>query len=189
MLRIKWLVLAATCGSLSAGVALGASQSSETTPVTADFEASLASQKQRTCDANHLEFRLSFEGTQTSSDARLDGALKARVRSVVNTNNGYGYTAGNVVIRDRATGRVKFRGAVVGVLEPDGGTEGFLAGRTIGPASVRLFANFNVQQNPTTGSIQGELGKDSQSGQFQDPAVLTKACRGDDDGGDDDDTD
>jgi hypothetical protein len=182
MLRIKWLVVAAACGSLSAGVALGAAQSPETTPVTADFEASLVSQKQRACDANHLKFRLRFEGTQTSSDARLAGALKARVRSVVNTNNGYGYTAGKVVIRDQATGRAKFRGAVVGVLEPDGGTEGFLTGRTVGRQSVRLFANFNVQQDLTTGVIKGEFGKDGQAGPFQDPAVLTNACRG---GGDD----
>ena len=181
MLRIKWLVVAAACGSLSAGVALGAAQSPETTPVTADFEASLVSQKQRACDANHLKFRLRFEGTQTSSDARLAGALKARVRSVVNTNNGYGYTAGKVVIRDQATGRAKFRGAVVGVLEPDGGSEGFLTGRTVGRPSVRLFANFNVQQDLTTGVIKGEFGKDGQAGPFQDPAVLTNACRGGDD--------
>jgi hypothetical protein len=181
MLRIKWLAIAAACGSLSAGVALAASQSSETTPVTADFEASLVAQAQRACDANHLQFRLRFEGSQTSSDPRLTGDLEARVRSVVNTQNGYGYTAGDVVIRDQATSRAKFRGAAVGVLQPDGGTEGFLTGRTIGPASVRLLANFNVQQDLTTGAITGELGTDSQTGELQDPAVLTNACRGDDD--------
>jgi hypothetical protein len=181
MLRIKWLVVAAACGSLSAGVALGASQSSETTPVTAEFEASLVAQKERMCDADHQAFRVRFEGTQTSSDPRLTGALEARVRSVINTSTGYGNTSGRVVIRDQATGRVKFHGTVIGVLEPDGGTEGFLTGRTTGPASARLFANFNVQQDQATGAIVGELGQDSQTGQFQDPAVLTNACRDDDD--------
>lgn len=148
--------------------------------MTASFEARLVAQKQRVCDANHLQFRVTFEGRQTSSDSRLTGDLKARVRSVVNTQNGYGHTAGKVVIRDQATNRAKFRGKVVGVLEPDGGTEGFLTGRTIGPASARLLANFNVQQDQTTGAITGELGKDSQTGAFQDPAVLTGAC-GDED--------
>jgi hypothetical protein len=181
MLRIKWLVAAVACGSLSAGVALGASQSSQTTPVTANFEASLVAQKQRTCDADHQEFRVRFEGSQTSSDPRLTGALEARVRSVINTTNGYGNTSGRVVIRDQATGRVKFHGPVIGILEPDGGTEGFLSGRTTGPVSVRLFANFNLEQDQATGAIVGELGQDSQTGQFQDPALLTNACRDDDD--------
>ena len=47
--------------------------------MTADFEASLVAQKQRACDANHLQFRLRFEGSQTSSDSRLTGDLEARV--------------------------------------------------------------------------------------------------------------
>lgn len=101
MLRTKWLVVAAACCSLSVGVALGASQSSETTPVTADFEASLVAQKQRTCHADQQEFRVRFEGSQTSSDPRLTGALEARVRSVINTSNGYGNASGRAVIAIR----------------------------------------------------------------------------------------
>jgi hypothetical protein len=66
------------------------------------------------------------------------------------------------------------------VLEPDG-DQGFITGRTTGPASVRLFANYNAKRDPTTSAIVGELGQDSQTGQFQDPAVLTNACRDDDD--------
>ena len=42
---------------------------------------------------------------------------------------------------------------------------------------MRVLANFNVQQNPQTRDITGELGKDSQTGQLQDPAVLTNACQ------------
>jgi hypothetical protein len=176
MLRIKWLVVAAACGSLSAGVALGASQPSETTPATADFQGNLVSEEQRSCDANHQEFRARFEGIQTSSDPRFAGAMEVRARSVVNTTNGYGRVAGKLVIRDQATGQVKFRGTYVGVAEPDGGTEGLLTGRTTGPESVRVLSNFNVQSDETTGSIVGEAGKDSQAGQFQDPLVLTNGC-------------
>ena len=70
----------------------------------------------------------------------------------------------------------------MGVLEPDGGVEGFVTGRTCGHRSVHLFANFNVDQN-SDGSITGEFGKDSQvQGPYyappedQDPAVVTDAC-------------
>jgi len=162
----------------SVGVAMAASRPAETTPVTADFRAALTSQQQRACSENHTKFRLTFEGSQTSSDPRLVGALEAKVRSVVNTDNGYGSTEGFVLIRDSATGRLKFHGRVVGVLEPDGGAEGFLMGRTIGEGSVRLLANFNLQQDQTTGAISGEFGKDTQSGPLQDPAILTNACGG-----------
>lgn len=175
---IRWLAVAAAAGSFSAGAAVAASQSGETSPVTADFQASLVSQRERQCDANHVKFRLRFEGSQTSSDPRLTGDLVARVRSVVNTQNGYGFTTGKVRITDGATGQPKFHGRIAGVLEPDGGAEGFLTGRTTGPSSMRLLANFNVQQNQTTGAITGEFGKDTQSGASQDPAVLTNACRG-----------
>jgi hypothetical protein len=175
MLRIKWLGVAAACGSLSAGVALGASQSSETMPVTSDYKASLVSKTQRACDANHEEIRERFEGSQTSGDPRLAGHLEIRARVVVNPTTGYGHDAGESVIRDQATGRVKFRGRFVGVVKP-GGDEGFVTGRTTGPASVRVFANYNAQFDPTTGSLVGEAGKDSQTGQVQDPQVLTNAC-------------
>jgi hypothetical protein len=176
MRRIKWLVVAVAVTSLSAGAAVAASRSSETTPVTADFQASLTSQKQRPCGENHMQFRLTFEGTQTSGDARLAGDLEAKVRSVVNTQNGYGSTSGTVVVRDPATGRAKFFGRVIGVLEPGGGAEGFLIGTTVGRGSARLLANFNLQQD-AAGAITGEFGKDSQSGALQDPAILTDACR------------
>jgi hypothetical protein len=193
MRRISWLLAPIALGSLAAGVAFAGSQSSETTPVVADFEASLVQQKERTCDASHSEFRLKFQGSQTSSDPRLTGDLEANVRSVVNTQTGWGRTVGAVTVREPGGGRPKFRGRVVGVLEPDGGTEGFLDGRTVDRPHVHLLANFNVQQNQQTGALTGEFGKDSQTGLSQDPAILTNACRdkhrkhgGDDDHADDD---
>jgi hypothetical protein len=176
MPRIERLLTVLAVGALSAGVAVAASPSSHTTPVTADFQASLVSQHQRTCDANRTEFWLSFDGNQTSADPRLAGDLHARVRSVVDTGTGYGTTSGRVLVRDHATGRLKLRATVVGVLEPDGGAEGFLVGRTSGRADRTLLANFNLQQDPRTGAISGELGKDSQTGAAQDPAVLSGAC-------------
>jgi hypothetical protein len=178
MRRITWLLAPIAAVSLAAGVAVAGSQSSETTPVTADFQANLVEQKARTCDSSHSEFRLRFEGSQTSSDPRLTGDLEAEVRSVVNTQTGWGSTFGKVMVRETGGGRPKFHGQVVAVVEPDGGSEGFLAGRTMARPHVNLLANFNVQQDPETGAITGEFGKDSQSGPSQDPAILTNACRG-----------
>jgi hypothetical protein len=174
----RWLAVAAAAGSISAGVAVAASQPGDTSAVTADFQADLTAQRERQCDVNHMVFRVRFDGTQTSSDPRLSGKLAVRVTSVVNTTNNYGYTNGRVRISDDATGKPKFNGHVVGVLDPDGTAEGVITGRTVGPDSARLIGNFNVAQDPTTGAITGEIGKETLSGAVKDPAVLTNACRG-----------
>jgi hypothetical protein len=186
MSRLKWLTALAAVGSLSAGVAVGASTSPETTPVMADFQASIAAESERQCDPDHVQFRITFEGTQTSSDPRLAGDVSARVRSVVNITTGWGQTAGNVVVRDASTGRIKARAKLVGVIAPDGSVEGVYVGHTTGPNPARLVANFNANQDPTTGAVRGEIGKDSQTGALQDAAVLTNACGADNDNGDDD---
>ena len=178
MVSFRWLAIGAGVASISAGVAIAASQPAETTAVTADFQAAVVTQKQRQCDANHMKFRVKFEGTQTSADPRLSGKLTIRAVSVVNTQNGFGYVRAKVRVSDATTGKPKLHGLAVGVIEPDGGSEGLLRGRTVGPNSMRLLANFNVLQNQSTGALTGELGKDSQSGGSQDPAILTDACKG-----------
>jgi hypothetical protein len=151
--------------------------------VSGEFEADLvAPPKDRPCDAKHVKVRVSWEGTQTSTDDRLAGKLRVDAESVVNTKNGWGYTKGSVVVRKSGKHGTKFRGEFIGVIEPDGGAEGFLTGKTQGShKSVRLLANFNVEQDPDTGAITGEFGQDSQlespySMEDQDPAVLTNAC-------------
>jgi hypothetical protein len=178
MLSFRWLAIGAGVASFTAGAAIAGSQSAETTAVTADFQAAVVSQKERQCDAAHTKFRVRFEGTQTSADARLSGRITIRAVSVVNTQNGYGFVRAKVRVSDPATGKPKLHGHAVGVIEPDGGSEGLLTGRTVGPDSMRLLANFNVAQNQTTGALTGELGKDSQTGAARDPAILTNACKG-----------
>jgi hypothetical protein len=178
MVSTRWLAIGAGVASFSAGVAIAASQPAETTAVTADFQAGVVAQNQRQCDADHVKFRVKFEGTQTSADARLNGNITIRAVSVVNTKNGYGYTRAKVRVRDAATGKPKLHGIAVGVIEPDGGSEGLLTGRTVGPHSMRLVANFNLQQDESSGALTGEIGKDSQTGASQDPAILTNACKG-----------
>jgi hypothetical protein len=181
----RWLAVAIAVGSISTGVAIAGGGTSETTPVTGDFHADLVKQKQRPCDAKNTKFELRFRGTQTSSDPRLVGDFEADVESVVNNESGWGRTSGDVVVRSTYSPKAKFRGTFVGVVEPDGGAEGFLTGevRSGRHGSVRLLANFNVDQDMDTGAITGEFGKDSQtttpySPEEQDPAILTNACSG-----------
>src|SRR4029077_17209304 len=71
MVSIRWLAIGAGVACFSAGVAIAASQPAETTAVTADFQAGVVFQSQRQCDVDHVKFRVKFEGTQTSADARL----------------------------------------------------------------------------------------------------------------------
>jgi hypothetical protein len=177
MRRIRWLLVPVAGLSLAAGVAIAASQSSETTPFTADFQASPVKQTQRACDASHTAFRVLFKGTLTSSDARLAGDLTVRVRSVVNNESGWGRTTGKVIVRETGTTKPKFGGHMAGVLEPEGQVEGLLRGRTVAKPHARMFANFNVQQDEQTGALTGEIGKETLSG-MQDGAILTNACRG-----------
>jgi hypothetical protein len=178
MLSFRWLAIGAGVASFSAGVAIAGSQSGETTPVTADFQAALVSSQDRQCDADHTKFRVRFEGTQTSADPRLSGNVVIRAVSVVSTQNGYGFTRAKVRVSDPATGKPKLHALAVGVIEPDGGSEGLISGRTVGPDSMRLIANFNVAQDQTSGALTGEIGKDSQTGAAQDPGILTDACKG-----------
>ena len=148
MVSFRWLAIGAGVASFTAGAAIAASQSSETTAVTADFQAAIVSQKERQCDASHMKFRVKFEGTQTSADPRLSGKLTIRAASVVNTQNGYGYVRAKVRVSDPATGKPKLHGLAVGVIEPDGGSEGLLRGRTVGPNSMRLVLSARSMARP-----------------------------------------
>ena len=179
----KWLAVAIPVGFASTGVAVAGSRSSETSPVQGTFHADLVKgPRQSQCDRNHVRVEATFRGRQRSDDRRLRGALQIKVESVINMDSGYGRTSGSVVVRGRRSGRLKFRGEFVGVVEPDRGAEGFITGRTFGGRPVRLFANFNAEQNVYTDAISGEFGTDSQvdgtyaPNEDQDPAVLTDAC-------------
>jgi hypothetical protein len=185
----RWLAVAIAAGSITTGVAIAWSGSSETKQVTGDFHAKLKWEKDSSCDAKNTRFRSQFKGRQHSSDRRLQGRFEAKAESVVNDDNGWGRTEGTIVVRGRHG--VKFRGDFEGVVEPGGGVEGFITGDTTSRPSVHLLANFNVNQDAETGAIDGEFGMDSQTDQPyapygqepQDPAIVTNACFGHHHGG------
>jgi hypothetical protein len=177
----RWIAVVVAVSSVSTGIAIAGGGKSKTRPVTAEFEAKRVKNKQKQCDAKHVRAQLRFEGTLTSDDPRFTGDLVINATSVVNTKNGWGRTEGDVVVTKTYHPGSTFRGEFIGVVEPDGGVEGFIVGETKGRHSVHLFANFNADQNPD-GSITGEFGKDSQEQkpyappEHQDPAVVTNAC-------------
>src|SRR3954465_1517670 len=177
----RWLAAVAAVGSISTGVAIAGSGKSETTPVMGTFKIQVVgTPKERHCDAKHVRTKARFEGDQISADSRLTGQLEIKATSVVNTNNGYGYSKGTFVLRRTYSPGASFRGKFVAVLEPDGGGEGFLTGESQGKHPVHLLANFNFDKTSHR-HFSGEFGTDTQmdspySEEDQDPAILTDAC-------------
>ena len=177
----RWIAVVVVVGSLSTGIAIAGGGHSKTKPVTATFQADLVKDKQRRCDSKHVRVEVRFVGTQTSDYPKLTGDLEIKATSVVSLKNGWGRTEGKVVVRKTYSPKRSFEGKFVGVVEPDGGVEGFVIGETKGHDRVHLFANFNVNQNPD-GSIDGEFGNDTQMDkpyaphEDKDPAIVTDAC-------------
>ena len=70
----RWFAIGVAVAAASAGVAMAASRSAETTPVTADFRAALTSQQQRACGESHTKFRVTFWNVPSafSGPAKLD---------------------------------------------------------------------------------------------------------------------
>ncbi len=178
----RWIAVVVVVGSLSTGIAIAGGGHSKTKPVTATFTAEPTKEKAKQCDAKHVRVEQRYVGTQTSPEfSRLTGDLEINATSVVSTKNGWGRTEGDVKVRKTYSPKTSFKGKFVGVVEPDGGVEGFVIGETKGRHRVHLFANFNVNENPD-GTITGEFGQDTQMDkpyappEHQDPAVVTDAC-------------
>jgi hypothetical protein len=177
----RWIAVVVAVGSVSTGIAIAHGGSTKTEPVTATFSAKLVKDKEKPCAHKHVRAELRFVGSQNSPEfSDLTGDLEIKATSVVNTETGWGRTKGDVVVRKTYSPKSTFKGEFIGVVEPDGGAEGFIVGETKGHKSLHLFANFNVDQNPD-GSIEGEFGQDTQmqkpyAPEDEDPAIVTNAC-------------
>ena len=178
----RWIAVVVVVGSLSTGIAIAGGGRTKTKPVTATFQADRVKNKQRPCDSKHVRVEQRYVGFQKSDYWQLTGDIEIRATSVVSLKNRWGRTEGEVVIRKPYSPKHSFEGEFVGVVEPDGGVEGFVVGETKGHHDrVHLFANFNVNENPDH-TIDGELGQDTQMDkpyaphEHQDPAIVTDAC-------------
>ena len=101
-----------------------------------------------------------YTGTASSTDARLDGALTIRARSLVDTNTGLG--------RIRGTFRIKTDSgaAAIGTIDAavtGGDAAGLAVGRVRDPGG-RLAATLTSSFDPAGGFSSGSLGTGSAAG-------------------------
>lgn len=163
MSRKKLLALAllGVAALVGAGVAVaGRLRAQATAQVQATFDAAtVARVHTSTCtgaDGNYQLTTAWYTGTSTSSDARLNGPVAIRARSVVNTASGLGWIEGTLRVKGSsgsAHGRIE--GAIAG---------GKIAGTVVGRAEWpwgRFVASLGSGFGPTTGFSGGALGTGS----------------------------
>ncbi len=147
----------------AAGVAAATRHTQSTQAAAADFTAGVVSQSHtETCAASDGTYQLTtatYTGTATSSDARLNGDVQLRARSVVNTTTKLGFLDGNLRIRGTnggASGNVHAaiaNGAAVGSVVGEGNRP-----------EAKLVASISAAFTPATGFAGGKLGSGSANG-------------------------
>lgn len=166
MHRFKlWIGLAALVALISTGLAVAHGSAKGTQPVSATFTAAPSpDNKTQTCkgvDGTYNITRGTYTGTATSTttppDPRLTGNITIRAKSVVNTTNGYGWTVGQVELRNPASGKLKGKANLSAVNTQNGVLNGFLLGRVHDPGAA-LVANFSAAFSADGKSLSGELG-------------------------------
>jgi hypothetical protein len=168
MRRIRWVAVAALVALLAASVAVASGRlgRGKTDSVTATFNTVRTEASERTCTGNDGTYRIArevFEGTVTSTDPRLGGKIRLRLKSVVNQATGYGTTGGSATFYPASgegfgdklghakviavnSGRTVLNGVLVGRVKASGDR----------PAGA-LVANFTAGSTSAT-ALAGELG-------------------------------
>jgi hypothetical protein len=158
--RLVLLGLPVAAALAAAGVAIAAAGSSSQA-VSASFSATTISNKhQATCSANGgdtLKVTVAtYAGNASSTDARLDGTIRLRVRSIIDTATGLGRVDGVFGVKGSTGGaRGQIHAAVSG-----GQAAGFAEGRAKNPGG-RLVASFGSSFDPDAGFTAGSLGGSS----------------------------
>jgi hypothetical protein len=165
MSKTRRIVLAAIAAAAvaAAGAAAAAHRSQATKQVSATFAAgTVAGSHTSTCtssDGTYQETVATYTGSATSSDARLNGTLRIRAHSVVNTTTGLGWLSGTFRINGSSGGA---HGAITGVVS-GGNVSGTAAGEMGGPEG-KLLATVAASFAPQAGFSSGSLGSGTVSG-------------------------
>jgi hypothetical protein len=211
----RWITvaLAAVLALSVAGIAVAHKselKAASTEAAQATFTATANADKTRTrqCTGTDGTYDIThgvYTGTVTG-DARLTGNLTIRTKSVVNRDNGLGWTQGRVVVTDAATGKLKAGADLTAVNTERGKLDGLLQGKVKTPAETTtapkakrgrhrhgnatgLLANFSAAFNAGGTELSGELGSDAPVaptnsaiffGEPCKPAAQTTAQSGDD---------
>jgi len=170
MSRRRFLLLAplGLAALAVAGVALAGQGNTSAQAASATFAATTVKQARlTTCTINGSDTFAStlatYTGTATSSDARLNGTLRIRAASLVDTNTGIGRVVGVFRIRN-ATG-VGAHGSINAVVG-NGTATGAAIGRVNGPGG-QLAATISSPFDPAAGfgvSSNGSLGTGTSTG-------------------------
>ena len=168
----RWisLALAAILALALAGIAVAhkAGQSGKTEATQATFTATpdAAKTKTRQCTGQDGTYNVTkgvYTGTSTG-DPRLSGNITIKTESVVNLDNGLGWTKGRVFLRDADTGKLKANAGLDAVNTQRGKLDGFLKGQardTGGKGHLSLLANFSATFNADGTQLTGELGSEA----------------------------
>jgi hypothetical protein len=195
MRRLISLAIAAVLALTVAGIAIahsGGGQPAKTEAAQATFTATPDAAKTRTTQCTGVDGTYNitkgvYNGTATG-DPRLTGNITIRTKSVVNQGNGLGWTAGQVFLRDPATGELKAIAGLEAVNTERGKLDGFLTGKVKDPTApagtklrggghhgngrngnaLNLAANFTAAFNADGTQLTGELG----SGTGQNSAIF-----------------
>jgi hypothetical protein len=175
----SWFAVAVIVGTLVvSGVAVAKHLAASTTAVSATFAATTVSHRTtKTCtgaDGTYEVTHAKYTGTATSTDARLDGTLEVRVKSVYNTAENLGWLRADLKVRD-ADGKVEARGRLHAV-NANGQLEGLLDGHVRGP-HAHLLGNLSAAFTSAGGFASGTLG----SGNAANTAIVfERGCQGGD---------
>jgi hypothetical protein len=175
MPRKPLAALAASAAVLAlAGIALAHTKGpSSTQAVSAEFSTDAVSNvKTDTCtgaDGTYTQTRATYTGTATSDDARLNGTLTIRARSVYNTTTNLGHVEGAFRVKG-TSGQAR---GVFSAVNTGGSLAGIAGGGVKAPRGA-LLANLSAAFDPATGFSAGKLG----SGSSEDTAVVVSgSCR------------
>jgi hypothetical protein len=161
--RIAVPVVLAVSAMAATGVAAAVRHSQSTQAAAADFAAgSVSRSHSETCTAADGTYQLTtatYQGAATSSDARLNGAVEIRVRSVVNTSTKLGWLDGTLRVRGTNAGAW---GTVHAALA-NGSAVGSIVGKGGHPES-KLVASLSALFTPASGFSAGKLGSGSANG-------------------------
>ncbi len=170
MSRKRLLLFAplAVAALAAAGMALAAQSGPKSQSVSASFAATTVNQARlTTCTINGSDTfaatLATYTGTATSSDARLNGRLRIRAASLIDTNTGVGRVVGIFHIwNSNGMGAHGSINAVVG----NGDATGAAIGRVRGPGG-QLAATLSSPFDPAAGfgvSSLGSLGTGTSTG-------------------------
>ena len=161
--RIALPAALAAAAVAAAGVAAATRHTQTTVAAGADFNAGQVTQSHTTtcsaADGSYQDTTATYSGSSTSSEPRLNGTLRIRARSVVNTTSKLGWLEGSWRVRGTTAGSSgTIHAAIAG-----GNVVGSVTGEGARP-EARLVASISAAFSQNGGFSGGKVGSGSAAG-------------------------